>query len=87
MLSRIHCWTSCSFANVHVPSHHAKCPIVNLHVSRFEKRGYKLVALKMQTATKEHLENHYSDLSSKSFFPGLFKYMASGPVIAMVWEG
>ncbi|KAK9896732.1 putative nucleoside-diphosphate kinase [Cystobasidium minutum MCA 4210] len=56
-------------------------------IARFEKRGYKLVALKMVTATKEHLEKHYADLSSKSFFPGLVKYMASGPVVAMVWEG
>lgn len=53
----------------------------------FEKRGFKLVGLKLVQASKEHLEKHYADLSSKSFFPGLVKYMASGPVIAMVWEG
>ena len=35
----------------------------------------------------EHLEKHYADLSKKPFFPGLVKYMASGPVLAMVWEG
>ena len=35
----------------------------------------------------EHLEKHYADLSKKPFFPGLIKYMASGPVLAMVWEG
>jgi nucleoside diphosphate kinase len=29
----------------------------------------------------------YADLSGKPFFPGLIKYMASGPVVAMVWEG
>jgi len=29
----------------------------------------------------------YADLSSKGFFKGLIKYMASGPVVAMVWEG
>ncbi|KAI5478153.1 hypothetical protein MNV49_005417 [Pseudohyphozyma bogoriensis] len=56
-------------------------------ISRFEKRGYKLVALKQVHATVEHLEKHYADLKGKSFFPGLVKYMASGPVIAMVWEG
>jgi nucleoside-diphosphate kinase len=54
---------------------------------RFEKRGYKLVALKLVQSTKEHLEKHYADLSSKPFFNGLVKYMASGPVVAMVWEG
>jgi nucleoside diphosphate kinase len=32
-------------------------------------------------------ETDYADLKGKPFFPGLIKYMASGPVIAMVWEG
>ncbi|KAF7845795.1 hypothetical protein BT93_L0632 [Corymbia citriodora subsp. variegata] len=56
-------------------------------IARFEKRGYKLVAMKLMQASKEHLEKHYEDLSSKGFFNGLIKYMASGPVVAMVWEG
>merc|ERR1712119_184194 len=30
---------------------------------------------------------HYADLAKKPFFAGLVKYMASGPVVAMVWEG
>lgn len=33
------------------------------------------------------MRQHYSDLSSRPFFPGLVKYMASGPVVPMVWEG
>jgi len=33
------------------------------------------------------LKKHYADLSSKPFFPGLVKYMSSGPVVPMVWEG
>ena len=33
------------------------------------------------------LKQHYGDLSSKPFFPGLVKYMSSGPVVPMVWEG
>jgi len=52
-----------------------------------EQRGYKLVAMKLVQASVEHLEKHYADLSSKGFFNGLVKYMASGPVVAMVWEG
>ena len=35
----------------------------------------------------EHLEEHYADLKGKGFFPGLIKYMNSGPVVPMVWEG
>ncbi|KAF2483354.1 nucleoside diphosphate kinase [Neohortaea acidophila] len=56
-------------------------------ISRFEKRGYKLVAIKLMTASKEHLEKHYEDLKEKPFFKGLVSYMGSGPVCAMVWEG
>ena len=56
-------------------------------IGRFEARGFKLVALKMATPSKEHLEKHYADLAGKKFFPGLIKYMSSGPVVCMVWEG
>jgi nucleoside-diphosphate kinase len=56
-------------------------------IKRFEQRGYKLVGLKFMQASQELLEKHYADLSSKPFFPGLVKYMSSGPVCPMVWEG
>ncbi|KAF8212446.1 nucleoside diphosphate kinase [Mycena galopus ATCC 62051] len=61
--------------------------LVGKIIARFEERGYKLIALKMVQATEAHLENHYADLKGKGFFPGLIKYMASGPVVAMVWQG
>merc|ERR1712117_372070 len=50
-------------------------------------KGFKLVAMKVMQASVEHLEKLYADLSSKGFFPGLIKYMNSGPVVPMVWEG
>lgn len=56
-------------------------------VKRFEQKGFKLVAMKFMWASEELLQKHYSDLSSKPFFPGLVKYMSSGPVVPMVWEG
>ena len=61
--------------------------LVGKIIARFEAKGFKLVALKQMTASKEHLENHYADLAKKPFFPGLVEYMGSGPVVAMVWEG
>ncbi|KIK06475.1 hypothetical protein K443DRAFT_2962 [Laccaria amethystina LaAM-08-1] len=61
--------------------------LVGKIIARFEERGYKLIALKLVQATEEHLENHYADLKGKAFFPGLIKYMASGPVVGMVWQG
>jgi len=56
-------------------------------IDRFEGRGFKLVACKFMLASKELLTTHYSDLSKKPFFPELIRYMSSGPVVPMVWEG
>lgn len=56
-------------------------------IKRFEQKGFKLVAMKLMWASEEHLKLHYADLSGKGFFNGLIKYMASGPVCPMVWEG
>ena len=54
---------------------------------RFEQKGFKLVCMKSARPSQAHLENHYSDLKGKKFFPSLIKYMLSGPVVCMVWEG
>jgi len=56
-------------------------------IARFEKRGFKLVALKMVAPPQQQLETHYEDLAKKPFYAGLVKYMGSGPIVAMVWEG
>lgn len=56
-------------------------------ISRFEKRGFVLKALKQMTPSEDLLKEHYGDLSAKAFFPHLIKYMLSGPVVAMVWQG
>ncbi|KAG8217438.1 nucleoside diphosphate kinase [Butyriboletus roseoflavus] len=56
-------------------------------LTRFEKRGFKLIAAKLALPSQDHLEKHYADLKEKAFFPGLIKYMQSGPVFCMVLEG
>merc|ERR1712037_509852 len=56
-------------------------------VGRFEAKGFKLVAMKLVSPPKAHLEEHYADLAKKKFFPSLIEYMMMGPVVAMVWEG
>ncbi|KAF1777579.1 Nucleoside diphosphate kinase, active site [Phytophthora cactorum] len=56
-------------------------------IGRFEKKGYKLVALKLMTATEARAKAHYADLSERPFFAGLVKYFTSGPIVCMVWEG
>ena len=56
-------------------------------IERFESRGFKLVGMKFMLAGEELLKTHYSDLSKKPFFPELIRYMSSGPVVPMVFEG
>ncbi|CAG8435418.1 9135_t:CDS:2 [Ambispora gerdemannii] len=56
-------------------------------VKRFENKGYQMLALQMIQPTKALLEEHYTDLKEKPFFPGLIKYMLAGPVVGMVWIG
>ena len=61
--------------------------LVGKIIERFESKGFKLVAMKLVHANEDLLKKHYSDLSARPFFPGLVKYMSSGPVVPMVWEG
>ncbi|KAF8737711.1 hypothetical protein AX14_012480 [Amanita brunnescens Koide BX004] len=61
--------------------------LVGKIITKFEERGYKLLALKIVNASQDLLEQHYADLKDKKFFPGLIKYMTSGPVVGMVWQG
>lgn len=56
-------------------------------ISRFEKKGLKLVGIKMLRADGALLEKHYSHLKEKSFFQSLKQYMGKSPIIAMLWEG
>lgn len=56
-------------------------------ISRFHRRGYKLVALKMVHPTIEQAQTHYIDLAFKPFYPSLCQYLSSGPIVGMVWEG
>ncbi|CAM5097142.1 unnamed protein product [Natator depressus] len=56
-------------------------------IKRFEQKGFKLVAMKFMQASEDLLKEHYIDLKDRPFYAGLVKYMYSGPVVAMVWEG
>jgi len=56
-------------------------------VSRFEKKGFKIIKLKMYTFTKEKAENFYSDHQSKPFFNELVSFITSERVVVAVIEG
>lgn len=61
--------------------------LVGKIIKKFEAKGFKLVALKFVWPSEELLKKHYADLADRPFFPSLVKYMSSGPVVPMVWEG
>ncbi|SDD47477.1 nucleoside-diphosphate kinase [Terribacillus halophilus] len=56
-------------------------------VTRFEKKGLKLLAGKIMVVSEEQAKTHYIEHESKPFFESLISYITSGPVFAMVWEG
>ena len=56
-------------------------------VSRFERKGLKIKALKMVKLTRERAEQLYSVHRDKPFFNDLVEFITSGPVVAMVLEG
>jgi nucleoside-diphosphate kinase len=54
---------------------------------RFERKGLKLVAMKMMTLDEAVLREHYAHIADKPFFPGVSQFMRSTPIVAMCWEG
>lgn len=56
-------------------------------ISRFEKKGLKIVAMKMVSVSKDLAEKHYGVHKGKPFFEPTVKYITSSPVVAMVLEG
>ena len=56
-------------------------------LGRFERKGFKLIALKQLTPSQQLAEKHYGVHKDRPFFAGLVKFITSGPVVAMVWEG
>ena len=55
-------------------------------ISRFEKKGFKLVAAKFMQISEDLARRLYAVHQGKSFFEGLVKYLSSAPVLVMVWE-
>ncbi|MEM2137586.1 MAG: nucleoside-diphosphate kinase [Candidatus Anstonellaceae archaeon] len=56
-------------------------------LSRFERRGFSIAAMKMVKLSHSLLEEHYSHLKGKPFFPALVEFMSSSPVVVAVIEG
>jgi len=56
-------------------------------IARLERRGLKIVAIRLLRVTKPLARKHYAEHEGKPFFPGLVDYITSSPIIAAVFEG
>lgn len=56
-------------------------------IQRFEQKGLKLVGLKSMVPSEEIAKKHYDVHSERPFFPGLIRFVTSGPVVCMAWQG
>src|SRR5262249_48601532 len=56
-------------------------------LARFERKGLRLVALKLLQADRALAEKHYDVHKERPFFPSLVQFLTSGPTIALVLEG
>ena len=56
-------------------------------ITRIERKGYNIEALKMIDPSEEKLRQHYFDKVDKPFFPELLEYMTEGPIVGIVVSG
>jgi nucleoside-diphosphate kinase len=56
-------------------------------ISRFEKEGLKIAALRMKHLSRREAEAFYAEHRGKPFFERLVEFMSSGPMCALVLEG
>jgi len=56
-------------------------------IARFERKGLRLVALKLMTMDRGLAESHYAEHEGKPFFDSLIEFITSDPLVALVAEG
>jgi nucleoside-diphosphate kinase len=56
-------------------------------ITRFERRGLKIVGLKLMNVNTALAQEHYKEHVGKGFFKGLVEYITCCPVVAMVVQG
>jgi nucleoside-diphosphate kinase len=56
-------------------------------IARFERKGLKLVAMKLMTVDRALAEEHYAEHAGKPFYGDLVEFITGGPLVAMVLEG
>lgn len=56
-------------------------------ITRLERKGLKLIGMKMASLDEARLRVHYAEHVEKDFYKGLEEFMKSSPVVLMAWEG
>ncbi len=56
-------------------------------ISRFERKGLSIEAIRMEQISEELAKKHYAVHEGKPFFAGLIEFITSGPLLAMVISG
>jgi len=56
-------------------------------ISRFERKGLKIVAMKFMKLDEEKAKEHYKVHLGKDFYEPLIKFITSGPIVAMIIQG
>ncbi len=56
-------------------------------ITRFERKGLKIIGMKMMYLNDALLEDHYNHIADKPFFPRIKKFMKSAPVVIMAVAG
>ena len=64
-----------------------KRELVGEIISRIERKGLKIIAMKMLKMSKSLAREHYAHIADKPFYKYVEEYMTSTPIIAMVVEG
>jgi nucleoside-diphosphate kinase len=55
-------------------------------ISRLERRGLKLVAIRLMQVDEDLAGRHYAEHVNRPFFTSLVSFITSGPIVAMIWE-
>ncbi len=61
--------------------------LIGAITERFERKGFRLAAMKLIKADRALAEKHYAVHQGKPFYESLLAFLTSGPTVAMVWEG
>ena len=56
-------------------------------LSRFERKGLNVIAMKMMQVTPDLAKQHYAEHVEKPFYPGLEAFITGGPIVALILEG